>query len=420
MNLKNLQADKIIFSNNSLLRIIVIVESFIIIISRRSDALFNPQFFAEDASWYSNAYHYGIGSLIIPSSGYFHAIPRLVGLFSQIFPFSDAPLIFNLAAVGIELAVVNLLISNRLAEIIPNLFMRIIIAFVYLANPNSNEVNINLTNLQWHACILMFLIVIAKPSKRMGWKIFDILTVILSSLTGPFCIFLLPIAFIRWFYTKEKWTLYMIVIFLVASLIQFYPMAVTERPYAEDLGASIKNFSRMVGGQIFVGSIISGNGYQWLIENKLWKDLSIALINLIGFSLLIYGALKSKIELKLFILFSTLVFAASIISPISDPKDKPWDILINPNVTGRYWFIPTLCFIVTIFDLAAYAKSKTIKIISIIIILLMPIGITSGLKVPPFKDYLFKKYAQEFENAPSGTEVTIPINPDWEMKLRKK
>lgn len=419
MNLKNLQVDKLVFSN-IFLHIVVTLESFIIIVSRRSDALFNPQFFAEDGGWYTNAYHHGFESLVTPSVGYFHAIPRLVGLFSQIFPFSEAPLIFNLAAIGIELVVVNFLISNRLAEIIPNLSMRIIIAFVYLAIPNAHEVNANLTNFQWHACLLMFLIIVAKPSEKTAWKIFDILTVILSSLTGPFCMFLFPIAFIRWFYTKEKWTLYLIAIFATASLIQFYAMAVTERPHAEQLGASVKNFSRIVGGQIFVGSIISGKGYQWLIENKLWKDLSIAIINLIGFVLIIYGAIKSKIELKLFILFSTLVFAASIISPISDPKDTPWIGLGIPNIAGRYWFIPTFCFIVTIIYLAGYAKSRIIKIISIIMILLMPIGIISGWIIPPFIDYKFQDYAQEFENATSGTEVTIPINPNWTIKLKKK
>jgi hypothetical protein len=54
------------------------------------------------------------------------------------------------------------------------------------------------------------------------------------------------------------------------------------------------------------------------------------------------------------------------------------------------------------------------------LLLLLPIGIWQDWNYPRFVNYHFRRYAAEFERAPSGTEVTIPINPQWSMKLTKR
>jgi hypothetical protein len=38
----------------------------------------------------------------------------------------------------------------------------------------------------------------------------------------------------------------------------------------------------------------------------------------------------------------------------------------------------------------------------------------------PFQDLHFQEYAAEFTRAAPGTEMTIPLNPDWYMKLTKR
>ena len=58
--------------------IILFTLAFIVIISRRPDAILNPQFWAEDGSvFYAQAYNKGIiNSLFLPYAGYLHAVPR--------------------------------------------------------------------------------------------------------------------------------------------------------------------------------------------------------------------------------------------------------------------------------------------------------------------------------------------------------
>ena len=135
--------------------------SFLIIFSRRPDAILNPQFWAEDGRvWYADAYNQGvIYSFFTPEAGYYQTISRLVAVFAQIFPLGYAPLFFNLAAIFVKILVVNFLLSSRLSNLIPSLAGRMLLAFIYLAMPHSHETNANLTNAQWHLAMLSFLII---------------------------------------------------------------------------------------------------------------------------------------------------------------------------------------------------------------------------------------------------------------------
>src|SRR5258708_12821630 len=66
--------------------------SFLILFSRRPDAILNPQFYAEDGTyWYADAYHFGFRCLFIPEAGYLLTVPRLLALFTPFFPFSFLP-----------------------------------------------------------------------------------------------------------------------------------------------------------------------------------------------------------------------------------------------------------------------------------------------------------------------------------------
>jgi len=53
------------------------------------------------------------------------------------------------------------------------------------------------------------------------------------------------------------------------------------------------------------------------------------------------------------------------------------------------------------------------------LLLLLPIGIYQDWRYPPFQDLHFPVYAAQFEQAPAGTKIIIPINPGWSMELTK-
>src|SRR3954467_4485450 len=100
------------------LQLVIFAIALLIVCSRRPDALAIPQFYAEDGTvFYSEAYSLGLHALVLPRSGYFHTVPRLVVLFDQLFPLVWAPLIVSLAAMAIQILPVNVFLSSRFSNI---------------------------------------------------------------------------------------------------------------------------------------------------------------------------------------------------------------------------------------------------------------------------------------------------------------
>lgn len=397
--------------------------SFLIIFSRRPDAILNPQFWAEDGRvWYADAYNHGaIYSFFTPEAGYYQTISRLVAVVSQAFPLGFAPLIFNLAAISCKILVVNFLLSSRLAQIVPSLAGRILIAFVYLALPHSNETHANLTNAQWHLALLSFLIVIAAPSEKTLWKIFDVAIILISALSGPFCLLLLPFAAIKWVKTRENWTIVLMAILAFASLIQLSSLLTTDRPTAQPLGASAGLFLKIIGGHLFLNTIIGDRVYSRLFSRPFWNEWTAVLVNLIGFGLLIYAFLKSNLELRLLIIFSFMIVFGALAFPAITSDVPQWTAMWKPGIGSRYWLIPIFCCFVSLLYLAKNAKVSRVRYFSIALLVLSLSGIAADWKYPRFKNLEFQRYVAEFESAPAGQEVSIPINPEsWEMRLVKK
>lgn len=397
--------------------------SFLLIFSRRPDAILNPQFWAEDGKvWYADAYHHGlIYSLTSPVAGYYQTISRLVAVFAQIFPFAYAPLIFNLAAILIKIVVVNFILSSRLSASVPNFSLRVLLAFLYLALPHSHETNANLTNAQWHLALLSFLIIVAAPSEKIWWKIFDGTMLLISALSGPFCLLLLPIAAVKFFVKREKWTFLLLTILTVGSLLQISSIMTTERPSSQPLGATVELFLKIVGGHWFVATVVGEKIYYRMINWSLWNADSAFFISLAGFAALLYAFAKSTLELRLFIIFSSMICGGALISPAVSSEVPQWTLMWLSGYGSRYWLIPSFCFLTTLVYLAVKADLVPVRYISIGILVLSVGGIAADWKYPRFKNLEFQRYAAEFENAPVGQEVAIPLNPDpWDMRLIKK
>lgn len=397
--------------------------SFLIVFSRRPDAVLNPQFWAEDGRvWYADAYNHGVVySLFTPVAGYYQTISRLVACFTQLFPLAYTPVIFNLAAISAKILVVNFLLSSRLSNLIPSLPIRALIAFVYLALPHSHETNANLTNAQWHLALLSFLIIVAAPSEKTLWKMFDVAAVLISALSGPFCLLLLPLAAVKFFKKREKWTVVLLVILIVSSIIQISSIATAERVTQQPLGATAGLFLKIIGGHLFVCSIGGEKFYHRIINGSLWNEGAAFFINLVGFGLLIYTLLKSNLELRLLIIFSLMIFFSAMISPAISSEVPQWTAMWLSEYGSRYWLIPIFCFLVTLIYLAVKADFSLVRYVSILLLVLSLYGIVNDWKYRRFENLEFQAHAAEFENAPAGQEVIIPINPNpWDMRLIKK
>ncbi|MGI8468530.1 MAG: hypothetical protein ACR2N3_08760 [Pyrinomonadaceae bacterium] len=412
------------FSDNKLfVQLTVFLISFLLVFSRRPDAVLNPQFWAEDGKfWYAEAYNSGIfSSLLTPNAGYFQTISRLVAIAAQFIPFLYAPMLFNLVAITIKILFVNVLISSRCVELIPNKIVRFTIAFIYLALPNSYEVHANLTNAQWHLALLACLIILAKPGGRLAWRIFDIAVITLSVLSGPFCLFLLPVVFVQWRRTKNLWTRNLFYIVLAGALIQICSLIfLSPRPSNAELGATIELFFKIIGGQIFLASLIGQSIYAHVGYGGWWTISFAVAVTIAGCLPVAYAVWKGKPELKLYLLFAGLITLGALLSPAVVQEKPQWQELWLPYRGNRYWLIPMFGFILSLIFTAAQTSNRYLRTFAALFLLTLPIGIYEDWSFEPYKDMRFPEQARKLADAPTGSEVEIPINPNWTMTLVKK
>lgn len=388
------------------------------VVSRRPDALFNPQFYGEDGTiWYREAYLFGwFTSLLHSQNGYFQTLPRLAAGLALAVPLRFAPLVMNIVGISVQILPVNILLSARCRNWAP-LWIRAFMAVTYLALPNTRELDATVEEAQWHLALVACLLILACTPKNLGSRIFDTTIYLLSGLTGPFGLILLPAGAIFWWLRRERWRLTVIGILAVTSIVQLSALlrsASATRPHVI-LGATGKLFLQILVRQVYLGALLGEGSLRLHLSS-----LVLSSVALLGTSVLLYCVARARWEFRLFILFSGAVFGAALINPMVSDNTPQWQILIlTPGL--RYWFFPMLAFVWALLYCAGSITSSPIRIIAAVGLLAMSAGIPNDWRYPPYTDFDFPRHASEFASAAPGTLVVIPICPDgWALHLPKK
>ncbi len=401
------------------LQVFLFLAAAALVASRRPDAILNPQFFAEDgAVWFPDAYNLGLRCLALPEAGYLHTLTRLIALLTLLFPFTAAPLVMNLCAIAVQALPVNLFLSSRFSAIPigPRLFG----AFLYLALPNSYEINANITTIQWHLALLTCLVLFAEPAESLGWRIFDVGTLVLMSVDGPMGILLVPVAVALW-WKRHDVARSLCFALIPGAIVQLTTIMTSHaQRSAAPNGANLTRFIHIVARQIFLSSLL-GVKTEFHVFMKVPFACEV-LITIGGVAAILYAVWRGPIELKLFILFVSLVFGAVLADPLVSLTGTQWEILGVPGAGNRYFFLPTIAFLAALLWLAADSgmPRKSIRRAAVTALLVLPVGIGTDWHYKSFVDLHFPAYARTFEEAAPGTHLTIPINPpNWSMELSK-
>jgi hypothetical protein len=184
------------------------------------------------------------------------------------------------------------------------------------------------------------------------------------------------------------------------------------------LGASPELFARILGGHVYLAALIGGNALSALPG----RGLTIFLIctAVAGTALVGICAIKAPLEMKLFILFSAVLFASALIAPVEWGRpDLPiWNVL-SGSVGYRHWFFPTLAFAWSL-PWGLKSRAVPIKFVSATLLCIMCLGIIRDWRHPTFQETHFAESVRLFDNAPAGSVVTIEEQPQgWNMKLVK-
>jgi hypothetical protein len=344
-------------------------------------------------------------------------------LTALIFPFSMAPLVMNLFAMAIQILPASIFLSSRFSNIA--LWKRLIAAFVYFALPNTYEVNANTTTIQWHLGLLACMVLLAPSTRSWKWRIFDGVVLVLISLDSPVGVVLLPVAALVWWMRRNRGSAISLASLLPGAVIQGLTVLSSHaRPVAPN-GANWHRLIRILGGQIFMSPLL-GNmtllHMTWRhFPNYVFARVIVAFV--IGLAILFYALRYAPAEVKLFILFGFAVLSLSLAHPIPGLAPQPqWELLAFPGHGNRYYFLPSISFLVALVWIASSA-SKVPRRIAGVLLLMLPLGIVRDWRYPDFADLHFQEYASRFEASPRGTKIVIPLNPvtdaHWTMELIK-
>ena len=113
------------------------IVAWVVIVSRRADAVFRPQFFAEGGRvFYENAWNYGLHVLFRAHGGYLQMLPRIVAAIAVHLPVAWGPSAFVAVSAAIQIAPIWYWLSRRFDSVVPNWGVRIGFCLVYLVPIN--------------------------------------------------------------------------------------------------------------------------------------------------------------------------------------------------------------------------------------------------------------------------------------------
>jgi hypothetical protein len=381
-----------------------------------------PELWAEDgAVWFSGAYNHGwVSQLVVTHTGYLQTLPRLVAGIGLLVPLVRLPLLFAMAAVAIQSLPAALLVSDRLAELIPNRLWRIGLAVLCLLAPNSAEVNANLTNAQWHLALVAVLVcVAARP--RGAWIAFDVVVLVISGLTGPFALALVPVVAVLAYSRRTRWSQIVCGLVAVLAVIQGVELLTSPRGIYAPLGITWSRFVEIAGGQIVGGTMLGRFTVDSLQASSAFEPVSVVLL-IAAVVLAVAACVYGPVELLLVNIFAVLVLAGSVLAPVASTHGSQWAVLAMHGGL-RYWYLPSLVLLADVAILAVRARHLVARGLGLAALICAgAMAIREDFNYQAFDTVQWVAQVRRFDLARIGEVVRLRIEPwrgHWYMVLTK-
>jgi hypothetical protein len=226
-------------------------------------------------------------------------------------------------------------------------------------------------------------------------------------------------------YRRERLRQVYLAIVLVVSAVQGYALFITRHINRGDplLGASFFLLNRILAVRIFVGATLGTFFPLASLSVPILLPVAICVLCAV---LIVAGLWHAPLELKLFTLFATEVFAAALWNPLVAVTGPQWPVLLAAP-SARYYLFPMLAFLLCVARAARSSEIRWVRIAAIACLCALPIGVVRN-----WKDYgrwqgfahyggEFPPEARRFEQAPKGTVTVIELAPGapWSVTLTK-
>lgn len=392
----------------------MLVLSAVILFLRKTDAFYYPQFWAEDGRiFFAQSYTQGFTSFFEPYAGYLHVVPRIIAFVTMvIFPVGMAPAVYNYASLLVTLFVIGNLFSPRF-DVKRKSLLALAIVAVPLA---TNEVFMNVTNIQWILSLALIVTLLKKaPDPSYGnprlQRLGDYAVIVLCGLTGPFLIFLLPVAAVTYLRKRSSHSRnILIVASLVAAVQMTYivsetspisePYLVTryQHPWAAVLGQKLF-------GNLFLGTVLPYDMVPF--------TLFTVCIIFVSWLLFVSLSVKENRGTAAVVAYYMGIVIAFVVFKF---QENPM-VLLPPRNGPRYFYIPSVMTAwLLIFSLdhrhlwERYAAGFCLACI-------VWSSLIFSFHSAPLADYHWRYYSTLLKEK---QEIMIPINPPgWYIELHR-
>jgi hypothetical protein len=392
--------------------LLVLVLCFLIEMGR----FLHPMFMFEDgAIFFSQAYTYGIKSLILPYAGYLHFALRIGAYFTSFFPFRFAPIIYNYIGVFILLLTCWHLMSDRI-----KLPYKPFLAIAIISVP-APLVFANLTDAQWIVAVLLLILFCKVPPATRREKISDFTLLVICGLTGPFLLLFSPVIFLKYLGEKNRHYFYLTAVLLI--MVQGYfiihthgGMAPTKHHHMAPFMQAVFQWVRVFGFQFFEYALPSGWAKQHI---PLWARYLSGLTVVILHSVMVVYSLKNRsgyvgrVKQYIIAIMYFLLLAGFYRTYVTFGDLRP----VMPGV--RYLHAPILISIWLLFLLCASTSGwkRKAALASLMLVLAFP-AVRYFVRYKGNDHTYSDNWAYYSAQLEKGCSIDAPTNPkDWHVVI---
>ena len=375
--------------------------------------------------WFTQVYRSGgLHTLLTSQAGYLQTSSRLVAWLATAFPAGRAPLVYNLFGIGFQALPAVLLATQRFDHLIPNWRLRALLAGLYLGLPNSAEINVTLTNAQWHLALILPLLAFATPPRAWPGRVADGALFAIAALSGPFCLFVAPFLAYYWFKRgRPVWLSVLLGMDLLAGALQMAALVVSHSG-ARRIGVStdLPLLFRVVASQVFVGLSLGQHGYVWLRSLAPMEQVLLLTLAFVAGTAVVGVALaRGPLELRLFLGYGAALLVSSLVVTGDPTIHSYWIHLLIPGSGQRYFAGPMLAVAAALVWLVGLRQGALRAAGLLLLLTVIGIGVRVDWRHAPYRDLQFQSRVAACQSLSSGTTCKIPINPPgWQAELVRR
>ncbi len=401
---------------------------------RDSEILLEGRFWAEDGNVFFKKAYVSKNSLMTflsPAVGYYSFPNRFAGFMAANWmPIEYAPLLSCWLAFGFTLLPSVIILCSDIKGIRTIWHKSAILALLLFTMPNL-ETWLTLTCSHFNNALAVAFILVS-TCKSPTFQKFRYFILVTAGLNTALPCFFAPFFWLYWFFDKKPEKLKESIFISLVTLIQF-AVFITATTHGKRFGEGsflllsyvilMKQFFLTMGGWEYANSKV--NDLKFLYSENHWQ---FAWIVPTLYAIVSFLIIKYRDKVAGFLFFSgTFVLVLSFYTTIGLQQTDSMAVHIHPLFGGRYFLIPNILFLFSLFVLSTHVKSISQKITSCLIsVFLLWVVLVGAINYrpskEPFDDVFFAgpSWREEVEKWEEDPSYQLQIWPSgWSMSLPK-